>query len=385
MMRDVQDPQPELGAIGIEDIWLNPKSRDDIPAILLGLQHLYADAGLRARLFALLEKELCPGVNLDVGRPGLEQPAAETVDRGAPVPASASRDGRDKTAILVVDDDPHALRQMRDALAAAGYAPVTAAAPGEVARLVETKHPALAALDLMLPGADGLELMRTLPALADLPVILVSAYGRGETVARALEAGAADYIVKPFSPAELVARVGVELNRHAAPGPFVLGDLIIDRANRRVTVAGRPVRLTAIEYKLLHTLSLDAGGTTTYEALQRRVWGDRGGANPETARNAIGKLRSKIGDDAGNRKYILSERGRGCRMSGPQDAKGRKWAGSLRPTGRRLLPVRRCDQADLAGLRRPQPNVGCPHGGYGTAAGCREHATDRGRASGCRA
>ena len=127
-------------------------------------------------------------------------PAAEETP-AASVPASASPDGRDRTAILVVDDDPHALRQMRDALAAAGYAPVTASGPGEVARLVETKHPALAVLDLVLPGADGIELMRTLPALADLPVIFVSAYGRGETIARALEAGAADYIVKPFSPA----------------------------------------------------------------------------------------------------------------------------------------------------------------------------------------
>ncbi len=161
--------------------------------------------------------------------------------------------------------------------------------------------------------------MRTLPALADLPVIFVSAYGRGETIARALEAGAADYIVKPFSPAELVARVGIALNRRAAPGPFVLGDLAIDRATRRVTVAGKPVRLTAIEYRILHTLSLDAGGATTYETLQRRVWGDRGGANPQTMRNAIRKLRRKLGDDARNPKYILSERGLGYRMPGPHD------------------------------------------------------------------
>ena len=246
-------------------------------------------------------------------------PAAEEAPAAA-APASASRDGRDRTAILVVDDDPHALRQMRDALAAAGYEPVTAAGPGEVARLIETQHPALAVLDLVLPGAGGIELMRTLPALADLPVIFVSAYGQGETIARALEAGAADYIVKPFSPAELVARVGVALNRHGAPGSFVLGDLAIDRASRRVTVAGRPVRLTAIEYKLLHALSLDAGGATTWESLVRRVWGDRGGANPQTVRNAIRKLRRKLGDDARNPRYILSERGLGYRMPGPEDA-----------------------------------------------------------------
>ena len=245
-------------------------------------------------------------------------PAAEE-NPAASAPSSASREGRGRTSVLVVDDDPHALRQMRDALAAAGYEPATAAEPGEIARLVETKHPVLAVLDLVLPGADGIELMRTLPALTDMPVIFVSAYGRGETIARALEAGAADYIVKPFSAAELVARVGVALNRHAAPGTFALGELAIDRATRRVTVAGRPVRLTAIEYKLLHTLSLDAGGVTTYESLRRRVWGDRGGANPQVVRNAIRKLRRKLGDDARNPRYIISEHGLGYRMPGPDD------------------------------------------------------------------
>ena len=99
----------------------------------------------------------------------------------------------------------------------------------------------------------------------------------------------------------------------------MLGELALDRAIRRVTVTGRPVRLTAIEYKLLHTLSLDAGGATTYESLQRRVWGDRGGASPQVVRNAIRKLRRKLGDDARHPIYILSERGLGYRMPGPED------------------------------------------------------------------
>ena len=110
------------------------------------------------------------------------------------------------------------------------------------------------------------------------------------------------------------------LNRYGASGPFVLGNLAIDRATHRVTVAGRPVRLTAIEHKLLHTLSLDAGGATTWETLQRRVWKDRGGATPQTVRNAIRKLRRKLGDDARRPKYIVSERGLGYRMPGPEDA-----------------------------------------------------------------
>ena len=237
----------------------------------------------------------------------------------ASVSAAPPGEGREKTPVLVVDDDPHALRQARDALAAAGYAPVSTAEPGEVARLVETKKPALVLLDLVLPGTDGIALMQTVPALADLPVIFVSAYGRGDTVARALEAGAADYIVKPFSPAELVARVALALRRRTVPGPFRVGDLAIDRATRRVTVAGRPVRLTAIEYRLLHALSLDAGGVTTYETLQRRVWGE-GKGNPDAVRTAIRKLRRKLGDDARNPKYILGERGLGYRMPAPEDA-----------------------------------------------------------------
>ena len=246
-------------------------------------------------------------------------PAAEEEGSALAVPASPLGRVGEKTPVLVVDDDPHARRQMGDALRAAGYAPATTGEPGQVARLIEVKHPALVLLDLVLPGADGIELMRTLPGLADLPVIFVSAYGRGETIARALEAGAADYLVKPFSPAELVARVGLALRRRTAPAPFVLGDLAIDRAKRRVTVAGRPVRLTATEYRLLHALSLDAGGATSYESLLRRVWGGRDSGNLQAVRSAVRKLRRRLGDDVGRPKYIFNERGLGYRMPKPDE------------------------------------------------------------------
>ena len=119
----------------------------------------------------------------------------------------------------------------------------------------------------MLPGTDGIELMRTVPELADLPVIFISGYGRDETIARALEAGASDYIVKPFSPTELTARIRAALRRRADPQPFVLGDLAIDYDRRQVTVAGREVELTPTEYELLRILSLNAGRVTTSETL----------------------------------------------------------------------------------------------------------------------
>ena len=237
-------------------------------------------------------------------------------ESAASVTTPPAREAAERTKVLVVDDDPHALRHARDALAAAGYAPAATAEPGEIPRLVETKRPALVVLDLVLPGVDGIELMRTLPALADLPVIFVSAYGGGDTIARALEAGAADYIVKPYSPAELAARVGLALRRRTAPGPFRIGDLEIDRAKRRVTVAGRAVRLTATEYRVLHALSVDAGGATTFEDLLRRVWGP-GKGDPQAVRSAVTKLRRKLGDDARNPRYILGERGMGYRMPEP--------------------------------------------------------------------
>ena len=241
-------------------------------------------------------------------------PAAEGKEAAPP---ARPRPGR--TPVLVVDDDPHALRQAREALAAAGYDPVATAEPGEVPRLVEKTRPELALLDLVLPGTDGIELMRTLPALADLPVIFVSAYGEGDTVARALEAGAADYIVKPFSPAELAARVSLALNRHSQPAPYRAGELSIDRIKHRVTLAGRPLRLTATEYRLLHALSLDAGGITTYETLLQRVWGGKGGGNIAALRSAIRKLRKKLGDDAGKPKYVTGERGLGYRLPDPDE------------------------------------------------------------------
>ena len=125
--------------------------------------------------------------------------------------------------ILALDDDPDTLRVVRDALSEAGYATIVTGDHESLAEILRTESPALVLLDLMLPGTDGIELMRDVPALADVPVVFISGYGRDETVARALEAGAEDYIVKPFSPTELVARVRAALRRRADPQPLVVG------------------------------------------------------------------------------------------------------------------------------------------------------------------
>ena len=219
--------------------------------------------------------------------------------------------------ILALDDDPRMLRLVRDALAEAGYAPLVTGEPQELAPIIRTEKPRLVLLDLALPGPDGIELMQQVPELSDLPVIFISAYGRDETVARALDAGAADYIVKPFSPTELVARVRAALRRHDEPAAFVLGELSIDHERRRVTVAGDPVPLTATEYELLRVLSLAAGRVVTYETLLRQIWGGRDNTGSSPVRAFVRSLRRKLGDDAADPTWILNERGVGYRMPEP--------------------------------------------------------------------
>ena len=163
---------------------------------------------------------------------------------------------QERPRILCVDDDPHSLRVVRDTLTNAGYAPTVTGNPEEALSLVEANNPHLVLLDLMLPGTDGIELMGAIREIVDVPVIFLSAYGQEETIARAFEKGADDYVVKPFSPMELVARIRAALRKREAPEwaepsePFVLGELTIDYSERRVTVAGRHAALTAIEYGL---------------------------------------------------------------------------------------------------------------------------------------
>ncbi len=230
--------------------------------------------------------------------------------------ARAARQGQEKTRILVVDDDPRTLRYLRDALNGAGYAPVVTGDAEEVASLVARHRPGLVLLDLLLPGTDGIALMEQVPELSDLPVIFISAYGRDETIVRALDAGAADYIVKPFSPSELTARVRAALRRVAGPEPFVLGELAIRYDQRHVAVAGQEVQLTPTEYELLRVLSVNAGRVLTHESLLRQAWrgGERRPPDPKLVRAVVKRLRRKLGDDATNPAYICNERGVGYFM-----------------------------------------------------------------------
>ena len=173
-------------------------------------------------------------------------PAVEAADTLLPgSPARGRRRGRQRVCVLVVDNDPRTLGYGRDALSNTGYDVVAASEPEEALRLVEEEKPHLALLDLVLPGSDGLELMPEIHQVANVPVIFLSGYGPDQVIARAFELGADDYIVKPFSPTELVARIQAALRRRAVPErveppePFVLGDLSIDFVHRRVGLRAR--------------------------------------------------------------------------------------------------------------------------------------------------
>ena len=203
----------------------------------------------------------------------------------------------------------------------AGYAPVLTGDPEEVARLMTEQAPRLVLLDLMLPGSDGIELMQAIRGIADVPVIFLSAYGQDEVIARAFDMGAADYVVKPFSPTELAARIRAALRKRVAPElaeppePYALGELTVDYPNRRVTLAGRPVALTAIEYRMLVELSANGGRALTHEHLLQRVWGEEHSGNSGPVRNIVKRLRRKLGEDAENPVYIHAEPGVGYRMA----------------------------------------------------------------------
>ena len=252
-------------------------------------------------------------------------PAAEGVAVAAPAPPSPARTRRttrERVRVLAVDDDPQALRHVRDALTRAGYAPIATGDPADVPRLMAEHKPHLALLDLVLPDQDGVQLMHDILKTADVPVIFVSAYGQDETVVRALDMGAIDYLVKPFSQTELAARIRAALRRRLEPfvgepsgGSFAVDGLSIDYARRRVAVDGEPVELTATEYALLYELAVHAPRVLSQSVLLQRVWGPERVGEGWLLRNVVKKLRRKLGDAAANPRYIITEPRVGYRMA----------------------------------------------------------------------
>ena len=163
--------------------------------------------------------------------------------------------------------------------------------------------------------------MRQVSSAADVPVIFLSGRGSDRYVAKAFEMGAADYVVKPFSPTELLARISAALRRRAMSQhaePYRLGDLMVDYVGHRVTVAGQAKNLTPTEYKLLLELCTHAGRVLTYDQILERVWDTGARGDAQRVRTFVKDLRQKLGDDARNPAYIFTEPGVGYRAGTPR-------------------------------------------------------------------
>ena len=233
----------------------------------------------------------------------------------------STQSAHEMVRVLAVDDDPRALRRVRDILTRAGYSTIVTGDPDDVPSIMAEEKPHVVLLDLMLPGTDGIQLMREVLQLAHVPVIFLSVYGQDETIARALDTGASDYVVKPFYPAELTARIASALRGQVTPSrpeqtaPYSVGGLSVDYAERRVSVAGHPVRLTPLEYSMLYELSVHPGKVLTHEVLLQRVWNPPRTGKPWLVRDVVKRLRRKLGDNADNPKYIVTEPRVGYRMA----------------------------------------------------------------------
>ncbi len=221
------------------------------------------------------------------------------------------------TTILVVDDEPQIRRALRTSLEAHGYAVQTAGTGEEAVVAAAEDAPDLVFLDLGLPDLDGTEVIRRIRAFSEVPVIVLSVRDQQADKVSALDAGADDYVAKPFGMQEVLARLRAQLRR-AQPeeiGAVVLrfGDLEVDLARRLVTRPDGPVHLTKTEYALLEAFVTNPGKLLTHQWLLRKVWGRGYGEESHYLRVYVRALRRKLGDQAASPALILTEPGVGYR------------------------------------------------------------------------
>jgi len=220
--------------------------------------------------------------------------------------------------VLVVDDEVEMQRALRTGLQYHDFDVHAVGSGEEAVREAAAWRPDVILLDLGLPGMDGFATLRALRPTTRAAVIVVSVMPGEKDKVRALDAGADDYVVKPFGTDELVARIKAVLRRQAnvsAGEPVIhLGDLEIDLARRSVKVAGRLVKLSPTEYELLRYLALHAGKPVTHTTLLRQVWGEYAVGDKYNTRYVVAQIRKKLGDDPANPRYIVNEPGVGYRL-----------------------------------------------------------------------
>ncbi len=223
--------------------------------------------------------------------------------------------------ILAVDDDPLLLQLIEQTLRKGGYEVILASEGQEGLQLLAEHRPHLVVLDIMLPNVDGWEICRRIRKVSTIPIIMLTARGSHSDIVRGLEAGADDYLVKPFHPDELLARVSAVLRRVAMPPPtqkaplrFGNGSLVIDPTERQVTVDGELIDLTRTEFDLLLFMAYRPGRILTTEIIFENVWSYDADANLESVKWYIWRLRKKIEKDSSDPQYIVTERGVGYRF-----------------------------------------------------------------------
>ena len=221
--------------------------------------------------------------------------------------------------VLVVDDERQILRALRVLLGGAGFEVSTAETAQDALDKLTVRPPDAAILDLILPDGNGVEIARSIREWSEMPIIVLSAIGDEAEKVRALEAGADDYVTKPFGPDELIARLRAALRRTSAPSgePILRANgLELDLAAHRVTVEGSEVHLTPTEYELLRVLMLGRGRLLTHRALLREVWGPAYEDDTQVLRVHIANLRRKIEPERGSPSHILTDPGIGYRFAG---------------------------------------------------------------------
>lgn len=223
--------------------------------------------------------------------------------------------------VLIVDDEPSILAAMAPLLRSRGYEVSTALSGRACLEAVERSDPELVVLDLGLPDLDGVDVCRLIRDGRATPIIVLSARGAESDKVRALDAGADDYITKPFGAEELLARIRVALRRiesaPASAGPIVRGDLTIDRDRHTVSRGDEKIRLTPKEFELLVFLAQHPGRVLTHRAILKAIWGPHAVDQPEHLRVLLGSLRKKIERDPSRPRYIVTEPWVGYRFADP--------------------------------------------------------------------
>jgi two-component system, OmpR family, KDP operon response regulator KdpE len=224
-------------------------------------------------------------------------------------------------AVVLIEDEPQIRRFLRATLTSQGYRLFEAATGADGLVEVGSRLPDVVVVDLGLPDMDGLQVIRRLREWSAVPIIVLSARGQEQDKVAALDAGADDYVSKPFGASELLARIRVALRhtagatREGGEASFKVGDLQVDLARRHVAMAGREIRLTPIEYKLLTTLVRHAGRVITHQQLLREVWGPTHTDQAHYVRVYMAHLRHKLEAEPARPRYLLTEPGVGYRLA----------------------------------------------------------------------